>query len=131
MSTALLVLILGTSQLPGEPCPPENPPILYSDLRWFPPRQIAEANLKLAEQHIAWLLLMRDANMNRKEEWEEWIEDARKSRQPWCNLLNAHSYYEPSARWYLLCLRMRIGNANYYAGKMPPCLPIHRFREIR
>lgn len=125
----VLPVILGSvvaCQLPGEPVRPPEIPILETDLRWFPPREVAEVNYKLAQEHVDWLKLMVKANPT--EDYGPWLKDAEQCRVCWEDLYDCHRYY--ATVWRLEFLRMRLGQESYWAGRMPPPVPLWRFRRI-
>lgn len=109
-----------------------KPEIVDSDLIWFPPPCVTEAMLESADQHIEWLQSMKKVDPSRRDHWDTWIADAERCRQPWKNLDSSHRALSDSweKRRYLRFLRMRLGCADYYAGRMPCPLPLYHFQWI-
>lgn len=123
--TAILA-ILACSQLPGEPVCRWLP---VSDICWFPPREVCQLNLSVADKHLAWLehQVILDGP---RGGWQLWLCEARQCRLAWYVLDDAWWYRSERGK-HLLRLRELLGHDDYYVGRMPPPVPLHRFRHLR
>lgn len=127
------VLFMALCQIPDDERVIDPPPVAAHDLRFFPPLAVVQENLLLANDHMEWLLLMRSCDPSRREEWGIWLHAAERSKRPWLNLefaLLADQKGDSGKRdKYLIFLRSRLGCRRYYAGVLPPPVPIHLFQH--
>ena len=130
---AILLLCLGW----GDPHP-ELPPL--SDLQRFPVRWVAQEQLRANIAHRDWL---RAQQQSQPWEWgwDFWAAENQELWSTW-NLLDdcwiewTDGYSDDPAfdadtyrRGLLAQLRDRLGYRDYYEGRMPPPVPIWRFRR--
>lgn len=112
--------------------PPGDPPL--SDLHRFPPAAVAEPYYKLASAHRDWICQQKPKALTRADEafWWAWQLEADHCRRAWDHLWDAHrvTVFEVSARRrWLAKLRETIGEQDYWDGRMPPPVPVWRFRR--
>lgn len=110
---------------------PEPPPELWEAQR-FCSWEIAQDQTVFAWEHDRWL----------KDRWEEWgwnmphlvgwMEDAAYCRKAWelCREAQNVNRNDDVRRKDLADLRELIGRQNFAAGRMPPPVPVWRFRRV-
>ena len=109
---------------------PDDPPL--ADLERFPPRQVVQDNLWFNldyEQHLQARLSYESHN---REELLEALAENDALYWTWALLRDAKQpcHSEAERRALLRALRAQLGNEEYYAGRMPPFVPLHRFRPL-
>lgn len=109
------------------PAPLEDPPI--SDLRRFPPLEVAALNRDIADAHIDWLQ-EQIAYYPSRFEYLDWLQEAKRLRSIWRALKIAQNsgFTDGWRRECLAELRDMLG-PDYYRGVMPCPVPVHRFRR--
>jgi hypothetical protein len=118
------LLLVATTYSPVSASMPEES---LADLRWFPPREVTAANLKLARQHVAFL-----EARNRvwpMDDLGQCLLEARALAEAWNDLAEALDPDELEY-WrleYLYWLKATLGSRAYFEGRMPPPVPLHRF----
>ena len=134
LSDAILLICLGW----GDPHP-ELPPL--SDLQRFPVRWVAQEQLRANIEHRDWLRAQQQAQPW-EYGWDFWAAENQELWSVW-NLLDDcwiewdYTTDESSPgfdvdtyrRGLLAQLRDRLGYRDYYEGRMPPPVPIWRFRR--
>ncbi len=113
-------------EVEGDTLPP------LADLSRFPGQQITQANVTFATDCIHAMEGQIGLDASETFWWSEALIDARRCRDPWSILLWAHSYrpYPRSCRVQLAELRDALGAPAYFVGRMPPHVPLARFRRI-
>jgi hypothetical protein len=108
-----------------------EPPLSFDDLARFPPLEVAQANVNLANAHIAYIDFYA---VTHGWGWglREWREEARQARDCWQALVDAHRRDFTAQRWPVQGAQLRglltvLGARNYLQGAMPPPVPAHRF----
>jgi hypothetical protein len=126
----MLPVLLSCLLLPAPADLPALPPVSTGDLRWFPPAAVVSANVELASRHVAWL-------RQRQEAWPEndrtWLEEALHALAVWRTLERAQLCTDGDPDWTagrLLELRDYLGPEDYFFGRMPAVVPLHRFRWL-
>ncbi len=132
---AVLLLCLGW----GDPHP-ELPPL--SDLDRFPVKWVVEEQLEFSRQHRAWLRVQQGAHPYWSADWQPWLDEAQELWDVWSLLDSAWMEWTDDGweggepfdvdayrRGLLAQLRDRLGYRDYYEGRMPPPVPIWRFRR--
>lgn len=109
--------------------PEPDPPL--TDLTWFPSHETSRKYQIFASQHRDWLAF--------QVEWHQWAQEEiteSKMEAAWCwkawdHLVDASYPYlhDNERRQHLGKLRDQIGRAAYEAGRMPPPVPVWRFRQ--
>ena len=112
--------------------PPGSP---LADLQRFPSAAVAWPSYRFAVRHCDWLAEVRDDS-----DWCAWLDwngEAWHCRYCWDALADAwdrdpEGEYDGShtLAWRLerlKRLRTMLGETDYFAGRMPPMVPIHRF----
>ncbi len=103
-------------------------PDRLGDLHHFPPREIADANWRLAQSH-----LVRVGEMTQcygSQHWTDlydWHGEARYCFQCWTILDDAYRNSYPGRREKLVELKGLLGKEAYGSGRMPPVVPLWRF----
>lgn len=132
MLAFILAIIL--SLPPAEP--PLLPEITAADLEAFPPAVAVADAVAFADAHIAWLKGQAELDPQHRQEWDLWLLEATELREPW-SLLEMAYFYTTSEGcdegggliWPLTMLRDNLGAEAYYAGRLPACVPLWRFRR--
>jgi hypothetical protein len=100
---------------------------LVSDSKRFPPvKEICE----LLEFNAKFRYSVEEGGYTQLD-WMEVLTEATRLRNIWENAREARTegYYIVSRRRALLQLRIAIGEEAYYSGKLPPVVPLWRFKE--
>jgi hypothetical protein len=128
MRTALLLLLLWPAACwcqDADEVPAWKP--VAGDLFMFPDAATAATQLELATRHAKWLELW-DAP-------EDWRSEAWDRRRAWDYLDGAHRLnvaggHNTMTETYLGYLLNNLGYQRYFAGAMPPPVPVERFRRL-
>lgn len=110
---------------------PDPPPL--TDLRWFPPADMAERNWLMGLGHRDWIDRQAEFALCERDYWDDCRRDARWCNRAWDLLDNAHRCHMNDIEWRrgeLAKLRDMIGWEAYYQGRMPPPLPVWRMPRI-
>ncbi len=121
-SATLLALALNA-------CPIPPPDYVYDsvevehDVKRFPCKQVARANMDFANRHIEWLKAWQ--TIDDSPEVQEWLIEACELQDCWWALHFA--WVRPTRACDMDNLRKRIGEENYRLGRMPAPVPMVRF----
>lgn len=130
MFALALCLVLGdVPPLPGVP-EPDLPPL--TDLDRFPCRDAVVNAWQLNVQYRDVLAFRQAMYPHRHWEYETVLEESRELFEVWDTLDDAQRWYYDEAlrRRRLARLLELLGPADYYAGRLPPAVPVWRFEEI-
>jgi len=107
------------------------------DVNRIPNMEMCQGTLALCEQYLDWVQVMNPGNNMR---WTEAEAEVRKSYYIWLKLTSINSVvasgihgegHIEEIRNELFELREMMGDADYYAGKFPPPIPLKYLQEIR
>lgn len=110
--------------------PEPSPPL--RDLKHFPCSWVTAENVRFADLHLDWLDKRLAWDLVHEWELSTWQWEAKELRACWQALSRAQDaalgqYGEDQRREALVELRWRLGDVAYAQGRMPPCVPQHRF----
>jgi len=109
--------------------PAADPPL--TDLLWFPPAVVARSMRELSQKHQEWVGEQYRKAIGPCEEkfWMTWGWEARVCEEAWGDLCSAYDEgFDPrNRRAHLGFLRDKLAPEYYYAGRMPPPVPLWRF----
>lgn len=141
MGSALLtvVLFLPTTprpaaflvELPAFQTPvPVDP--LAAELAPFPGPELVRINRAFARTHVEWLEAHATVHGWYADDCGAWLLDACRCHRAWDLLDDAQEQWRTPAcrRESLECLRRRLGEVDYRAGRMPAVVPLWRFRRM-
>ncbi len=115
----------------------DEPAVSRADLHRFPDIVAAEHCHRLSTSHLTWLGGRCQARFSDTSAfWDAWQREAEFDYRAWDYLLEAHSgaalaYGDVWICSHLQGLRQMLGRRDYWLGRMPPCMPWHRFDEWR
>lgn len=125
------ILTAATALLLGLQAPEPDPPLCDRDR--FPPREVAARAMQFNRayrRHVEGRALWQT---HRAEEWGQVKEEVEHLYRCWDWLHAAQGGQAGDACYWrqsLRRLRELIGDEAYYAGRMPPCVPVWRFQEL-
>ena len=95
---------------------------------------MCRSQLQFNAEHEAWLEAQFEFDCARREVWGKWLLENERLHDAWDAL--DWACYQPDGRdWmgeqHLDRLRRLLGREAYEAGRMPPAVPVWRFRKIR
>jgi hypothetical protein len=106
-----------------------EPPI--SDLGRFPPPRYVERLRSFQAEYLEHLRARLSYQIHEREQILEAISETESLWAPWETLYDAqHAWSEDWIRHHLAYLRMQLGMEDYLEGRMPPPVPVWRFRRI-
>jgi hypothetical protein len=103
------------------------PPVTLEDCRRFPDHATARANLALANAHLEWLRSIRTPTGVAERQVGNWKMEASYSQELWEAAEKATDESRLDALKMLKALR---GPEDWYGGKLPPPVPVWRFRRL-
>jgi hypothetical protein len=108
----------------------DAPPL--ADCDWLPPAWLAADFCRFNEQYQCTLQTQQMQFGHRSEELGEVLRETRQLYSVWDAARRATSHNQAWAyrRRSLLQLREAVGEEAYYSGRLPPAVPVGRFREI-
>lgn len=103
-----------------------------NDCAGLPSADTAAECCRFSEQYQAHLQTQQLMMPHKSEEISQALDEARRLHRVWCTVRRAGNSEESwvSRRRALEQLRETLGTEAYYTGKLPPCVPVWRFREI-
>ena len=122
---AFFLVVVGVLEL-ASPYPP------VSDSNLFPSYQRCCEQYWHARDHQDWLRMQKylDRGTPAEDLWEAWEDDARDRVRIWEAAASAQLDYGSSwKREALAYLKSLLTEADYYAGRLPPPLPLWRYIE--
>ena len=128
--TEVLSLVVGLTLL----CEQVHPDPPLQDLMRFPCKESVQGALELGRQHKEWV---RDNQAVAPtgvctQYWDAWIACCKGSLEPW-EMLEKAQCDDTSDEWRRAKLRQlleTLGPLDYYGGKLPPPVPLSRFKII-
>ena len=105
-----------------------NPQV--EELCRFPPRAVAERCVDCAWAHVWWVETRMTLDTTDGDIWHEWLVEARHCQECWSALRRVYLWQEAApdqVRSALADLREVLGYVDFYAGRMPPPVPVWRF----
>ena len=134
-AAALIALIGGLILPPGHVILWEVrshlPPVSLDELDRFPPRAVATENRIFSRQYEQWLELHRGLCPGRYcPDLEEAISETSRLYAIWDALEDALTEWRLDRLERLETLRDLLGAEDYYAGQMPPPVPLRFYRTI-
>lgn len=109
----------------------DAPPV--RDAQRFPSRAIVEERLTFNRAYRRQLEQRRALDPARTADCDVVIRETDELFQVWDAVrdLRSEAYYTPVRRLAMARLRAQIGDAAYYAGHLPPHVPVWRFIEVK
>ena len=103
------------------------------DAQRFPSKTIVEERLAFNRAYRRHLEQRRTLEPGRTVDLDAALHETDQLYQIWDTVrdLRSEAYYTPVRRLAMQRLRARIGDAAYFAGQLPPHVPVWRFTEIK
>lgn len=109
----------------------KDAPSVMDSMR-FPEREAVNDFLSFNRAYKQHLDMAQQVQLHKWLEYQQAIQETEQLYQLWDNVRDARCeyYYVTVRRQALLRLRDKLGNQDYYAGKLPPYVPLWRFQSI-